>query len=363
LKAESDLVILRHHEDQGEGMRQEVAVGPVIQETPRGNEDCHQRWERLERADLLARYSDLKAQDISQRQAATVLAVPRSTLQAWRAYHERLDASPAVVAFFPSVPGLAFLHRLVLAIHLVCVEVGACGMRLGCLLLQRTGLHRFVGASYGTQPQGNRRIEAAMVAYRRAESARLAHEMPAQDITVAQDATCPGGLCLVGIEARSHSMLLAQEAQARDHDPWPRLLAQALTGLNGRVMQSTSAEAPGLLAYVEHPLGAHHSPDLCQVQHALSKAVSAPMAATQRAAARAVAKAEERLTRVQERLDHAHGESAKQGPGRPPQATASLEQITPDVEAACHEPQRLAAQRETVIQSLRAIGHADHCVD
>ena len=34
-----------------------------------------------------------------------------------------------------------------------------------------------------------------------------------------------------------------------------------------------------------------------------------------------------------------------------------------DVEAARHEPQRLAGQRETVTQSLRAIGHASHCVD
>jgi len=202
-----------------------------------------------------------------------------------------------------------------------------------------------------------------MVAYRRAESARLAHEMPAQDITVAQDETCTGGLCLVGIEARSNSILLEQEAQARDHDTWHRLMEQALTGLNCRVMQSTSDEAPGLLPDVEHPLGAHHSPDLFHVQHELSKAVSAPTAAKQRAAAKAVAKAEERRTRGHERLDNANGESAKQGPGRPPQATASLEQITPDVEAARQEHQRLAAQRETVIQSIRAIGHADHFVD
>ena len=39
------------------------------------------------------------------------------------------------------------------------------------------------------------------------------------------------------------------------------------------------------LAYVEHHLGAHHSPDLFHVQHELSKAVSAPMAVKQRAAA------------------------------------------------------------------------------
>jgi hypothetical protein len=47
-------------------------------------------------------------------------------------------------------------------------------------------------------------------------------------------------------------------------------------------------EAPGRLAYVEHHLGAHHSPDLFHVQHELSKAVSAPMAAKQRAAAKAL---------------------------------------------------------------------------
>ena len=74
--------------------------------------------------------------------------------------------------FFQSLPGLAFLHRLVLGIHVVCTEVGACGMRLVCLLLQLTGLDRFVAASYGTQHQVNRQVEEAIVAYRHEESAR-----------------------------------------------------------------------------------------------------------------------------------------------------------------------------------------------
>jgi hypothetical protein len=90
-------------------------VGTVIPSTPRGHEERHQRWNRIERAELCARYGDLHAQGLSQRQAAARLDVPRSTLQAWLAYHENLDESPAVVAFFPSVPGLAFLHRLGLA--------------------------------------------------------------------------------------------------------------------------------------------------------------------------------------------------------------------------------------------------------
>src|SRR5262249_2350674 len=109
-------------------------MGTVIQYPPRLHDDCYQRWERIARAELFERHSDLKVQGLSQRPAAKVLDVLRSTLQAWRAYQERLDACPAVVAFFHSVPGLAFLHRLVLAIHLVCTEVGACGIRLVCLL-------------------------------------------------------------------------------------------------------------------------------------------------------------------------------------------------------------------------------------
>ena len=61
----------------------------IIQEQQRGNHDRHQRWARLERADLFARYGDLRTQGLSQRQAAKVLDVPRSTLQAWRAYQEQ----------------------------------------------------------------------------------------------------------------------------------------------------------------------------------------------------------------------------------------------------------------------------------
>jgi hypothetical protein len=338
-------------------------MGTVIQDTLQGNDDRHHRWERLERADLFTQYGDLRAQGLSQRQVAQRLAVPRSTLQAWQAYHDSLDACPAAVAFFHSVPGLAFLHRLVLAIHLVCIEIGACGIRLVCLLLQLTGLNRFVGASYGTQQQVNRRVEDAIVAYRRAESERLAHEMPPKEITMTQDETFTGGLCLIGIEPVSNYILLEQSAQARDHDTWQALMEQALVGLNCTVMQSTSDEAPGLLAYVEHHLGVHHSPDLFHVQHELSKAVSAPMAAKQRAAYKAVVQAEETLNRGQALLTNINREPPKRGPGRPPKATMSLEQAAQAVEAARQEHQRLAEQRERVSESISVLGHAYHFVD
>ncbi len=338
-------------------------MGTVIQDKQRGNEDRNQRWDRVERVELFAQYGDLQAQGLSLRQAAKALDVPRSTLQAWRAYQDSLDEHPAVVAFFHSAPGLAFLHRLVLGIHLVCTEVGACGIRLVCLLVTLAGLDRFVAASYGAQQQVNRQVEEAIVAYRREESTRLAKDMPAKDLTLAQDETFTGGLCLVAMDPKSNYILLEQAAQARDHDTWHALMEQALSGLNCHIIQSTSDEAPALLAYVEHHLGAHHSPDLFHVQHELVKAVSGPMATKQRAAGKAATEAHKRLEQVQGQLQSAGGEPQKRGSGRPPKDPASLEQLEQEAEVARQEHQRLSEQREQVAQSIRAIGHAYHFVD
>jgi hypothetical protein len=229
--------------------------------------------------------------------------------------------------------------------------------------LKITGLDRFVGASYGIQQQVNRHVEEAIVAYRQEERARLAREMRHKEITMTQDETFTGGLCLVGIEPVSNYIVLEQAAAARDQDTWHERMEQALSGLNCRVIQSTSDEAPGLLAYVEHHLGAHHSPDVFHVQHELSKAVSAPMASKQRAAEKTAAKAEETLKRVQEHPGNANDEPEKRGPGRPSKGAASLVQVEQEVEAARQEHQRLATQREKVTQSIRALGHAYHFVD
>jgi hypothetical protein len=338
-------------------------VSTVIDTQPRGNGDRHQRWARSRRAALLEQYHDLQARGLSQRQAANSLDVPRTTLQAWRAWQDRLDACPQVVAFFESMPGLAFLHRLILALHVVFVEVGACGIRLVCLFLKLTGLDRFVGAAYGTQQQVNRHVEEAIVAYQREETTRLAQEMPPKEITAPQDETFTGGLCLVAIEPVSNSILLEHTAEARDQDTWNALMKDALAGLNCKGIQSTSDEAPGLLAYVEHHLGAHHSPDLFHVQHELSKAVAAPIAAKQRAAAKAVPTAAEQLSRVQEHIQHVDAQPERRSPGRPSKALPSPEQAQQEVAATRQGYQRLTGQREQVSQSIRAIGHAYHFVD
>jgi len=363
LKRVGDLAILSHVNTKAKDQNKEVAMGTVIQSKAQSNDDRTPRWNRTQRAHLFDQYLALQVQGLSLRQAAKALEVRRSTLQAWRAYQESLDEHPAVVAFFHSAPGLAFLHRLVLGIHLVCTEVGACGIRLVCLLRKLTGLDRFVAASYGAQHQVNRQVEEAIVTYRQEESARLAKDMPAKDMTLAKDETFTGGLCLVAADPKSNDIVLEQAAHARDQDTWHALMEKALSGLNCQVIQSTSDEAPGLLAYVEHHRGAHHSPDFFHVQHELVKAVCGPMATKQRAAAQAASKAHERLEHVQGQRQGAGDVPEKQGAGHPPKATTSQEQLAQDAQVASQEFERISAQREQVAQSIRTIGQVYHLVD
>src|SRR5215470_225242 len=218
------------------------------------NQGSQPRWDRFERADLFEQYRELRTQGISERQAAKELKVPRTTLQAWRLWHDTLDICPHVAEFFQSGPGLAFLHRLVIAFHLICVEVGACGIRLVCLFLHLTGLNRFVAASYGAQQQVNCQVEHAIVDYRQSETARLARDMPPKDLTVTQDETFTGGLCLITMDPESNFILLAQSAHARDQTTWHACMAPVLAPLHCRGIQSTSDEAPGRLASVAHSL-------------------------------------------------------------------------------------------------------------
>ena len=338
-------------------------MGTVIQDMPQINLGSQPRWDRFERADLFEQYRELRTQGLSERQVAKQLNVPRTTLQAWRVWHDSLDICPQVAEFFQSGPGLAFLHRLVIAFHMACVEVGACGIRLVCLFLHLTGLDCFVAASYGAQQQVNVQIEQAIVDYDQTETPRLAKDMPPKDLSVTQDETFTGGLCLITMDPESNFIILEQPAQARDQVSWNEWMAPALAPFNGRVIQSTSDEAPGLLAYVEHYLEAHHSPDLFHVQHELVKAVSGPMATKERAADKAVTEATEQLERLQTHPQNLGDEPAKRGPGRPPKDPMSLEQAEQALESASREHERLAKQREQVKASIKGIGHDYHFVD
>jgi hypothetical protein len=218
------------------------------------------RWSREEVVAKMAEYDQAYLQTPSQRQLAEQLGVPRSTLQHWVARKKEIEVEPELVAFFESPVGVAFLHRLVLAAHVVITLVGPGGIRLVCLFLELTGLNHFVAASYRPHWQVSVALEQAIDEFDQAEKERLSHNMTPKQITVCEDETFHPETCLVAIEPVSNFILLEQYAADRTADTWTTALAEATKSLPIEVIQSTSDEGQGLLHHVKKDLGLHHSP-------------------------------------------------------------------------------------------------------
>ncbi len=317
-------------------------------------------WSRQEIAEKLDAFEQGYQCLPSQRQWAEDLGIPRSTLQHWLQRKESLDADPDLVAFFESAVGVAFLHRLVLAAHLVMTLVGPCGIRLVCLFLELTGLDQFVAASYGPQHQVATDLEQAVVAFGQTERQRLATGMRPKEITICEDETYHPEICLVAIEPVSNFILVEKYAESRNATEWTETIQQATAGLAVKVVQSTSDEGKGIIKHVQDDLGAQHSPDLFHVQHELVRGPSVALASKRRHAEQALAEAVQKVT------DYA--EKAANLPGAPGSDQAadlerSIEQAHQKEAAARQTLETLVTQQERVQQALQGLSADYHPYD
>ena len=220
-------------------------MGTVIQYTHRGNDERNQRWDRVERAELFAQYGDLQAQGLSRVKPPRRLRCPAARCR----HGGRIKTvSTNIPPWWPfsTVPQGWPSCIVWCSGYTWCVRKSGRVAFAWCVCwCNSQALIALSAASYGAQHQVNRQVEEAIVAYRREESTRWAKDMPTKDLTLAQDETFTGGLCLVAMDPKSNYILLEQAAPARDHDTWHALMAQALSGLNCHIIQSTSDEAPG----------------------------------------------------------------------------------------------------------------------
>jgi hypothetical protein len=252
-----------------------------------------------------------KERAISQRQFAQARELPRTTLQYWLSRKAAIDADPALIAFFESPVGLAFLHRLVIATHLVFTQVGPCGIRLICQFMELSKLDRFVAASYGSQQEVSRKMEAEIGDFGQPERARLAAGMAGKKISICEDETFHPETCLVAIEPASGFILVEKYAEHRDAETWNEAIKQATKGLAVEVIQSCSDEAAGILRHVREELGAHHSPDLFHPQQELQKATSLALEAQVSQASQAVEEAGKAVLKAEEEFQNYQPQSAE----------------------------------------------------
>ena len=246
---------------------------------------------------------------LSARAAARCLHVPRSTIQGWRDRKASIDAPPALVEFFESPEGVAFLHRLVLAAQIVITLMAPGSIRMVCTFLVLAGLDRFVASSYGAQQKAIEELERELGLFGGLEQRRLGRVMQPRKITIIEDETFHPKVCLVAMDAASGFIVLERYAEGRDSETWTKALTAALGDLPVEIVQATSDEAKALLKHAEQDLNAHHSPDLFHPQQDLVRATSLNLARAVDEARTAVTDAEaftERLvenTKVYEASD------------------------------------------------------------
>jgi len=316
-------------------------------------DEKNKRWSRTEVAQKVAEFEGRDSD--SQRQMAEAMEIPRSTLQYWLVRKSSLEADPAVIAFLESPVGVAFLHRLVVAVQFVITLLGGGGIRLVSVFLELSGLAAFVAASYGAQQKVTMAIEQAVGAYDQAERERLGQDMVAKQITICEDETFHPETCLVAIEPVSNYILLEQYAADRQAKTWTQALEQASAGLRLEIIQSTSDEGKGLLRHVQVELGAHHSPDVFHVQHEVVKGVGGALASKERKAERAVTAAREKVNELQKRLEAG---------GRERQELTQLLGEARQAEPATHQALEMAStQREQARQAIQGLSTRYHPYD
>jgi len=319
------------------------------------------RWTRVETVQALHDCHNPYRLASSQRQFAQQAGLPRSTLQHWQQRQRRLDLDPLAARFFDSPPGLAFLHRLVCAAHLVFTLESTAGLRPLCRFLRLCQLDRVVAASYGSRQQFAALLEQAVCDFATGQRQQLAQDMAPKQIALVEDETFHPTICLVAIEPVSNFLLVEQYATRRDAATWNAAVSQALVGLPVTVVQAVGDEAKGLLNHAKDGLGVPHSPDLFHVQHECSRGTAPTLAAQTR-------HAQAYLERTQQQ--HQEAQAAQQqaalsprGPGRP----IDHAQRVQDAQRAIAGGQRWVAacqeRQEQARAAIRGLGEADHPFD
>lgn len=242
--------------------------------------------------------------------------VPLSSMYHYLARSVVADAPPAEQAFSNDPAGLALLHRIITAAHLVFGQVGGCGSSRVCQFLELTRLDRYAAASYGYHRGLSGKMERLLGEYGDEQRAKLAPGMTPRRIVLAEDETFnASGMCLVAIEVASDMLVVETYSEKRDGATWTQHVDDALAGLPVTVIEVVADEAKGLIAHARDGLGCHFSPDLFHPQHDVSKATALPLAARLETPREALAAAEAHTARWREA--QAAYQQGPRGPGRP----------------------------------------------
>jgi hypothetical protein len=292
----------------------------------------------------------------SERTAAKLADVSRSTLRNWSRRTAQIDLPAGCVDFFESADGVDLLHRVFVAAHLVFGEVGPCGTRPVAKFIQLIGLDRFIGTSYGCQYDFRVQLEQALVEFGEEERSRLAPQMSPREITVCQDETFHPQTCLVAMEPLSNFILVEEYAGNRTSETWDVCMRDATQDMAVTIVQSTSDEGSSLVKHCRDGLGAHHSPDLFHVQKDVSHAFGGKTNG-------AVQRATTELRRVRQETARLQEESEALGTTHGTLFERQIQLSQEEEKEAAERVEAAKARRQEVRDEVRGIGDDYHPFD
>jgi len=315
-------------------------------------------WDRKEAVSKVVEFEKCKEKQ-SQRQYSDSHGVARTTLQYWIKQKNDIDAEPALINFFESPEGLAFLHRLITAAHLEFGKHGVASIRNISSFLDLCGLSAFVATSYSTQRRISNKMDSELISFGKEESTRLAEQMPAKMVTFCEDETFHPEVCLVAMDAVSNYIFIEKYVEKRDGATWNKTMQEALANLPVKVVQVAGDEGRGLVNHIKKGLNVHHSSDCFHVPHEIGKGTSGALASEIRHAEKNHETAVKQ-TQKEERKKVKYEDKPKRPRGRRPDFEKRIEEAKQVEEEAQAALQQARENQEIVLTAKAEIGKVYH---
>ncbi len=312
------------------------------------------QWKRDDVASVVVDF-ELAKQKQSQRQFAKNQGVSRTTLQHWLARKESLDASSALIWFFESPEGTAFLHRLITAAHFVFTKDGIASIHNVNNFLELCGLSPFIASSYSTQRRVSNNMDRTIIEFEESERERLSQNMPEKKISLCEDETFHPQTCMVAMEPVSNFIIVEKYVENREGKTWNKVINEALRDLPVKVIQVVSDEARGLINHTIKGLKAHHSSDSFHVSYEIGKGTSGPLAAVVKKAEKQYESAAKQ-TQTQIHLKESYDNQPKRPRGRRPHFEQKVELASENERQAQVNLTNDRQNQETVRTAIAEIG-------
>ena len=315
-------------------------------------------WNRADTAKLV---SDFETRDptTSQREFAKRTGVARSTLRYWLGRKNSIDAHPAVVEFFESPIGIAFLHRLITAAHVSFTKNGTASIHNVSDFFERSGLSPFVASSYSAQRRVSGQMNEKIIEFGKIEDTRLGQQMPAKTITLCEDETFHPEICLVAIEPVSNYILVERYAMNRETQTWNEAVSDALGDLPIEVMQVASDQGRSLISHACKGLKVHHSSDCFHVIYEIGKGTSGALMSKVKKAEKELEKAVKQTHHIEHEREQFDGADPRPR-GRRPHFEKRIESAKEQERAAKQNLDQARLNQETVRRAKAEIGGVYH---